>query len=258
MTWDVKQYERFRDERARPFHDLIMRVKPERVRLGADLGCGTGELTAELAARWPDAAFTGVDSSAEMLAAAAPRAIPGRLEFVQGDAATWSPARPLDLLFSNATFQWLDDHVDLLASCASALAPGGVLAVQMPGNFDAPSHRLLAEARGEGPWAGKLGGMERGTQVHTPVWYAEQLAALGFEAIDVWESTYVHVLPGDDAVLEWIKGTALRPILAKLSAVEQPEFLRLLAGKLRLVYPRGAAGTLFPFRRIFFVATRSP
>ena len=253
MTWDVEQYERFRDQRSRPFMDLVARIPLARVRTAVDLGCGTGELTAHLRERWPGAQVHGVDSSAEMLAAAAPRAAPGALTFAQGDAAAWTSAEPVDLVISNALAQWLDDHRGLLARWCGAVAQGGAIAVQMPGNFDAPSHRLLAQARADGPWAERLAGMERGNAVQEPAWYAEQLAAHGFTHVDVWETTYVHVLQGPDAVLEWIKGTALRPVLARLTPQEQPRFLAQLGARLREAYPARPCGVLFPFRRIFLV-----
>lgn len=256
MTWDVQQYERYRDERARPFMDLIARVPLSRVRTAVDLGCGTGELTAHLNERWPGSRVVGLDSSAEMLASAKPREVAGRLTFEQADAATWQAPVPVDLVVSNALAQWLDDHPRLLARWCASVAEGGAIAVQMPGNFDAPSHRLLAEARADGPWAERLAGMERGHAVQTPAWYAEQLALHGFTHVDAWETTYIHVLQGPDAVLEWIKGTALRPVLARLLPQEQPQFLSQLGARLREAYPARSCGTLFPFRRIFFVGGR--
>lgn len=254
--WDVRQYERFRRERARPFHDLMQRVALSRVRRAADLGCGTGELTATLSERWPGARITGVDSSAEMLAAAANHAVPGRLDFVRADAAAWTPDGPLDLLVSNATLHWIPDHARLLPALAGLLAPGGVLAVQMPGNFDAPSHRLVGEVQREGRWAETLAGVERDGVVQPAAWYAERLFASGFAHADVWETTYVHVLPGEDAVLEWLKGTTLRPVLARLPERERAEFLGELGARLARAYPRAAHGTLLPFRRLFLVAVR--
>lgn len=257
MSWDVQQYERYSDERARPFMDLLARLPLADVQTAVDLGCGTGELTALLLDRYPDVKVTGVDSSVEMLTAAVKRTVPVHLLFKMGDAATWKPEAPVDLVVSNALMQWLDDHDTLLDRWSAFVAPGGVMAVQMPGNFDAPSHTLLAEVRADGPWAETLAGMERGGAVHDPSWYAEKLASLGFEHVDAWETTYVHVLQGKDAVLEWIKGTALRPVLAKLSAGDRPLFLETLGARLREAYPQRPYGTLFPFRRIFFVAARA-
>jgi len=198
-----------------------------------------------------------VDSSAEMLAAAQPRAVPGKLAFERADAAHWAPPQPVDLWLSNATFQWLDDHDALLRHAAAHLAPGGAVAVQMPGNFDAPSHRMLAATRADGPWAERLAGMERGTEVHDPSWYVLALSRHGFVDVDAWETTYIHMLSGADPVLEWMKGTALRPVLARLTEAERPRFLDALAARLRDAYPAHSCGTLLPFRRIFFVATRA-
>lgn len=258
MAWDVNQYERFRDERARPFRDLLERVRHPGVERAVDLGCGSGELTATLLDRWPEARVVGVDSSPEMLAAAGPRAIEGRLAFELGDAASWLAPEPFDLVISNATMHWLPDHDKLLPHVAGQLAPGGVLAVQMPGNFDAPSHRAIEDARLDGPWADR----ERAASGREPAiepltWYVQTLFGCGFAVVDAWETTYVHVLPGDDAVLEWIKGTALRPVLARMTADEKPVFLRVLAAKLRASYPAASYGTLLPFRRLFFVAQRA-
>jgi trans-aconitate 2-methyltransferase len=255
MAWDVAEYEAFRDERARPFVDLVSHVANTQVRNVLDLGCGTGELTAGLTGRWPDARIVGVDSSSEMLAAAAARAQGDRLRFVAGDVRSYVPDEPPDVIVSNAVLHWVPDHGPLLARLVAMLAPGGTLAVQMPANFDAASHILIAEAAADGPWAGKLAGVTRNAAVHPLSFYAETLLAAGL-SVDAWETVYLHVLPGDDAVLTWIKGTALRPVLARLEEAERPRFLDTVAAKLRAAYPRSAHGTLFPFRRIFFVARK--
>lgn len=255
MAWDVAQYETFRDERARPFVDLLARVPGARVRSAIDLGCGTGELTRGLLERWPDARIVGVDSSDEMLAAAAPRAVVGRLRFVRGDARSYVPDEPPDLIVSNAVLHWVPDHGPLLARLIAMLAPGGTLAVQMPANFDAASHMLILETAADGPWADKLARVAHHAAVHTLSFYAELLLEAGL-AVDAWETVYLHVLPGDDAVLSWVKGTALRPVLALLDEAEKPRFVAAYAARLRAAYPRAAHGTLFPFRRIFFVARK--
>ena len=257
MAWDVAQYEAFRDERARPFFDLLARVPGDGVRLVVDLGCGTGELTRHLSDRWPEARVIGVDNSADMLAAAASRAIDGRLAFVRGDLAAYTPEAPPGLILSNAAFHWVDDHGPLLDRLAAALAPGGHLAVQMPANFDAASHMLLAETAAEGPWAARLAGSGalRHHAVHPLSFYADRLLAAGLN-VDAWETVYLHLLRGDDAVLAWVRGTALRPVLALLEPGEAAAFNADYAARLRTAYPRGEHGTFFPFRRIFFVATK--
>jgi trans-aconitate 2-methyltransferase len=246
--WDPRQYARYRDERARPFFELLQRV-PERVYgTVADLGCGAGELTRVLADRWPSAKVTGVDNSAEMLAKA--ERLAGRLDFVERDLMAWTAKT--DLVVSNATLQWVPDHERVVAHLAG-LAP--VLAVQMPSNFEEPSHVLMAETAREGPWVAKLSKGWRPNSVKPLGWYVEELWRLGFD-VDAWETVYHHVLPGDDPVLEWTKGTALRPVLALLEPGERAGFLEAYAATLRKAYPKTPNGTRFPFRRIFFVGVR--
>jgi trans-aconitate 2-methyltransferase len=256
MTWDPNQYARFARERSRPFFDLLARVEAPQVTAAVDLGCGAGELTRVLAERWPPARITGVDSSREMLAKAQPLALPGRLRFEQADLAAWRATEPLDLVLSNAALHWVPGHETLLAALAGLLAPGGTLAVQMPNNFDLPSHRLLARLTASPRWQAAVGGLglPRGAVRPLP-WYVHRLREAGFR-VDAWETTYVHVLRGDDAVLEWMKGTALRPILGRLSPADEDELLQELGDGLRAAYPAEGGDTLFPFPRIFFVAVR--
>ncbi len=253
MSWDPVQYGRYRDERSRPFFDLLARVPDRPYRRIADLGCGDAELTRALAERWPGARVTGVDRSAEMLAAARP--LHGRLELVQGDLASWRPPEPLDLLVSNAALQWVPDHAAVLPRLAGLVAPGGAIAVQVPGNHDSPSHVELLRLAGEEPWRSRLEGRWRPHAVEPLAWYAETLRGLGWD-VDAWETTYLHFLAGPDPVLEWMKGTALRPVLSLLGP-DGPRFLEALAPRFRAAYPAGSGGTYFPFRRLFFVATRA-
>lgn len=260
-VWDPAVYQRYGDERARPFVDLLARVGAEAPTQVVDLGCGPGDQTATLLQRWPAAAVTGVDSSAEMLAAAAPRAVPGRLSFVHADLRSWRPPAPVDVVVSNATLQWVPDHLALLPSLAGMLAPGGWLALQVPGNFTAPSHTLLAEQRFSPRWREQVGdGADRAAAVHDSATYARVLLGLPDVAlrVDAWETTYLHVLQGPDAVLEWTRGTALRPVLQALDdPAEREAFLAEYAGRLRDAYPAQEWGTPFPFRRIFVVAHRA-
>lgn len=252
--WDPATYQRYGDERGRPFDDLLARVdctSPGRV---VDLGCGPGERTRTLLDRWPTASVLGVDSSAEMIESAAAHAVPGRLEFLQADLRDWRPAAPVDVLVSNATLQWVPDHVELLPALVSLLAPGGWLGLQVPGNFAEPSHTLLAELRQSPRWRHRVGEQAvRSAAVAEPATYLAALAALGLQ-VDAWETTYLHVLAGQDAVMQWTKGTALRPVLAVLGGVEQAAFLAEYATQLRAAYPRRDYGTVLPFRRIFAVA----
>lgn len=254
MPWDPAQYARYADERSRPFFDLFHRVPALEARLVVDLGCGSGELTARLLDRFPNARVIGVDNSPEMLAKAAAHRIAGRLEFVEADLASFEPPAPPDLLFSNAAVHWVPEHDALLPRWAAMLAPAGALAVQMPGNHDAPSHRTIREVLSRAAW------QERGLSpeprhVQPLAFYGERLLALGLQ-VEAWETTYLHVLAGPHAVLEWVKGTALRPTLARLQPAEQSEFLAELGAALDAAYPSRDGRTLFPFRRLFFVAQR--
>jgi trans-aconitate 2-methyltransferase len=255
-VWDPGQYERFADERSRPFFDLVRRIGAERPAIVADLGCGTGALTATLADRWPEAAVEGVDSSAEMIAAAAGLAVPGRLRFTLGDLRDWRPPAPADVVVSNAVLQWVPEHVSLLERWVVCLRPGGWLAFQVPGNDESPSHSLLAALRRSPRWRDVAGEGRSGHRVLEPGEYLERLGALGC-AVDAWETTYLHVLRGADPVLEWVKGSALRRVLRALGAgPEREAFLAEYAALLREAYPAGPLGTVLPFRRLFVVARR--
>ena len=254
FNWEPGRYLEYRAERLRPAIDLLARVPlevPERI---ADLGCGPGNATALLAARWPRAALVGVDSSAKMLERA--RQTGPSADWVQADLADWRPDGDFDLLYSNATLQWLPDHGPVLTRWFAALAPGGCLAVQMPRNFDAPSHRLIAETLANGPWADRLAGLRRTRPVAEPEVYADLFADLG-APLDLWETTYLHILDGDDPVFRWVSGTALRPILGQLMPDEVAPFQAALAARLAAAYPKRKDGrTLFPFRRLFLVARK--
>jgi trans-aconitate 2-methyltransferase len=253
VRWDPAQYSRFAAKRDRPFFDLTSRIDAIAPRHVVDIGCGQGHLTARLAQRWPQASVEGFDSSPEMIADAA--GLPG-VTFSVADAANWQPPADVDVIVSNAALQWVPDHQQLIARWSSALPSGGWVAVQVPGNFDLPSHALMRRLAGEKQWATKLQGVLPHTDaVGTPESYAKVLLDAGLDA-DVWETTYVHVLPGDDPVLEWIRGTGLRPILAALSPPDAEEFETQLAAELRRAYPQGPHGTLFPFRRVFAVGRR--
>lgn len=255
MHWDPQQYTRYADERGRPFLDLVARVGASAPRRVVDVGCGPGALTALLAQRWPAALVEGIDSSPDMIDAAGPlRSV--RLSFRVADAAQWEPPADLDVIISNATLQWVPDHFPVVERWAEALPPGGWLAVQVPGNFGSPSHTLMRELAESARWRSVLGGVLRHRDaVGTPEQYAALLLGCGL-AVDVWETTYLHVLSGADPVLEWVRGTGLRPVLAALSPADQAAFEAEYAAALRDAYPQTEQGTLFPFRRIFAVAER--
>ncbi|TVL93849.1 trans-aconitate 2-methyltransferase [Streptomyces sp. SAJ15] len=265
--WDPRQYLRHASLRTRPFLDLLARIaeppaasgRPIRI---ADLGCGPGNVTALLADRWPSAHITGYDNSAEMLAEARCHAgeTPGggRLDFRSADAADWEPGETYDLIVSNAALQWVPNHARSFERWVDSLAPGGTLAFQVPGNFTSPSHALLGELCDAPQWRERLEGFgRRFVHILDPVDYLERLTALGC-AVDAWETVYVPMLDGQDPVLEWVKGTALRPVLTELhdDPEASEEFLAQYRDLLRKAYPAGPYGTPFPHRRIFVNARR--
>jgi trans-aconitate 2-methyltransferase len=274
--WNPRQYRVYASERARPFFELLARIDVDAPAYVVDLGCGPGERTADLAARWPDAVVEGIDSSEQMIAEARragqgrdrPHAAAERVRggahglaagprFSVGDLAEWAPDRPVDVIFSNAALQWVPGHQRLLPRWAEALVPGGRLAFSMPGNFDAPSHIILRELCESPRWRDRLAQAVRHDVVAAPADYLRLLSGLGC-GVDAWETTYLQVLPGADPVLDWMRGTALRPVLDALpDAAESEEFIAELAGRLREVYPRGPHGTVFPFRRIFVIAGKA-
>jgi trans-aconitate 2-methyltransferase len=256
-TWDPQQYLRFADERGRPFAELVHRIggEPATVQSVVDLGCGPGNLTATLLDSFPHAMIVGVDSSESMLADAAPLATE-RLRFERGTVQDWRPSAPVDVLVSNATLQWVPNHLQLLPRLVESVSPGGWLAFQLPGNLDDAHHQRIAEVCARPRWAPTVGDApNRGLVAHSPVEYADVLANLGM-TVDVWTTSYLHILTGEDPVLEWVKGTGMRPVLARLSSQEQIEFCAELAPLLRSDFPSRRWGTPFPFRRIFVVAQR--
>jgi trans-aconitate 2-methyltransferase len=252
--WDAAQYLRYADERSRPFGDLLARVAGANLRFVVDLGCGPGNLTRTLVERWPSAQVLGVDHSAEMLERARPLAMPGRLHFVQADIACWRPEKPVDLIVSNAALQWVPDQDVLIPRLVKLLSPDGTLAVQMPYHFQDPAHLVIEATKAAPRWRESLQGVGLHQQSVRPLlWYVERLHDLGL-TVDAWQTTYVHVLSGEDPVLEWFKGSALRPLLNALGPHAQAEFLRELGDRLKAAYPPRGGVTLLPFPRLFFVA----
>jgi trans-aconitate 2-methyltransferase len=254
MTWNPERYLAFGDQRTRPAIDLLARVPLAEAARIVDLGCGPGNSTALLVERWPAAEVIGVDNSHEMLAKA--RASGLRAGWVEADISTWAPEDPPDLIYSNAALHWLADHERLLPKLLGYLRPGGALALQMPRNFEAASHVLLRETARSGPWASRLKGSRATASVATSAWYYDLLEPHA-ATLDVWETEYLHVLDGDDPVLMWTRGTALRPVMDALDERHHEAFEAAYAARLREAYPKRADGrTLFPFRRLFIVAQR--
>jgi trans-aconitate 2-methyltransferase len=253
--WDPGQYRRFAGERARPFAELIARIGASEPHTVVDLGCGPGDLTVDLSRRWPGAAVHGVDNSPEMIEAAGKwEGHPG-ISFELADLRDWAPASPVDVITCNAVLQWVPGHLGLLPRWVSWLSGGGWLAFQLPGNFDQPPHTVIAEMAASSRWRSLIGAGAFAQQAGDPVDYLEVLAGTGCRA-DAWETTYLHVLSGADPVVEWVKGTALRPVLATLDDAQTEEFLAEYRDRMRQAYPPRPFGTILPFRRVFAVAHR--
>lgn len=263
-AWDPGQYHKFSDHRRRPALELLARASSADPGLAVDLGCGTGEITRLIAERWPGAGVQGVDHSPDMLARARAGDEAAGVEWIEADIAAWSPASPPGLLYANASLQWVDGHEALFPRLFRSLAPGGVLAVQMPLSREARSHLLMHEVlAGGGP-----GGAPLGTEalrreiarrwVLDPAEYFDLLAAAGAVRLDVWTTEYLQALGGEDPVFEWVSGTGLRPILNGLAGEERDRFLERYRAALRAAYPRRPDGaTLYPFPRLFIVAVRA-
>jgi len=255
MSWDPNQYLKFSQPRLRPAIDLLNRIDLDSPQNIYDLGCGAGNVTAALLRRWPQAQITGVDNSAPMLAQAQ-KLLP-QVQWVEQRLDEWNPPSAADLIYSNAAIQWLPDHQRLFPALIAHLAPGGVLAVQMPRNFAAPSHTLIAHTALEGPWRSKLEPLLHSAPVAEPAVYYSMLAPLAAN-LDIWESEYLQVLTGKDPIKEWTLGTALLPILARLESSERDAFESDYARRLRDAYPQREDGvTLFPFRRLFIVLRKA-
>jgi trans-aconitate 2-methyltransferase len=250
--WNADVYLAFADQRGRPFFDLMSRVGAEKPRRVVDLGCGPGNLTVTLAERWPDAAIEAWDSSPGMVESARERGVDARV----GDVRDWEPKPDTDVVLSNATLQWVPEHAELLVRWARALAPGAWIAMQVPGNFEAPSHEAVRAVARREPFANRLRDMpfRDGKVVYTAVEYANLLTDAGCR-VDAWETVYTHELTGQHPVLDWITGTALRPVIDRLSEEAWQQFRQQLIPLLDEAYPARPDGrTFFPFRRVFVVA----
>ena len=257
-AWDPQQYNRFERQRDRAAIDLLSQLPddldPHEI---WDIGCGTGQHAALLKRRWPDARVHGLDSSAAMLEQA--RGLPDDVDWVQGDLEAWKPAAPVDLILANASLQWAPDHAELFRRLTEALAPDGVLAVQMPMAWETRHHTLMRQTAADVPWSARLKGVDTIQPLLAAEAYYDAVADL-CEEVDVWSTTYLHVLDGENAVLEWMKGTALRPYLTALceDPANRDAFLARLAQVLGEAFPRRPEGmTLLPFPRLFLLARRS-
>lgn len=256
--WDPTQYRKFSDHRLRPALELLARVPLESPDAVYDLGCGSGQITRLMADRWPAAWVCGVDHSVEMIGQASRE--PGRVEWLEAEIDEWRPERTPDLIYANASLHWLEDHARLFPRLAGYLSSGGCLAVQMPLSWDAPSHRSMRETLANGGPQGQPLGTAELRQTVDRKWVEDPEVYYGLLAerarsLDIWETEYLQVLEGDDPVLEWVKGTGLRPILNGLDDAEREVFLQEYSRRLRAAYPMRANGqTLYPFRRLFLVA----
>ncbi len=252
--WNPAQYLRYGSERLRPALDLMSRIQVESPETVYDLGCGTGTITGILKERWPDAKVTGVDSSASMLELT--QDVETGVYWQHSDLNHWQPESAADVVYSNAALHWLDGHEQLFPRLMEAVKPGGVLAVQMPENFGAPSHTSIADTVREGAWAERLAPFQREHPVAEPAFYYDMVSQMS-SSVDMWETTYMHILEGEDPVVEWTKATMLRPLFDNLNDEEEAAFLKSYTEKVAKAYPHSADGkTVLPFKRLFIVAVK--
>ncbi len=250
MTWDPDHYLRFADHRARPGIELLARINHNDPSMVVDIGSGPGNLTALLARRWPNARVVGVDSSPAMVAAA--RTDHPHIEWVEADIGRWTPDRAVDVLYSNATLHWLDDHQAIFPRLRSWVAAGGTMAVQMPDNWRAPTHRVPAELLDDGSWPPAAVDALLRDRLSSPEEYRQWLQPAD---LDLWRTTYYQLLPGPDAVWNWVTGSVLRPVLAALDESERSRFAALCRQRYADSYPEDSRGdVLLPFSRLFMVA----
>ena len=254
--WNAAQYLRFEDERTRPSIDLLARVPLTGPARCIDLGCGPGNSTELVAARFPQAQVEGLESSPDMLEKARKR-LP-QLSFTLGDVGSWVVEGGYDLIFANAVLQWLPDHASLFPQLVGSLKPGGCLAVQMPDNLDRPSHVAMREVAMEQPWADQLApSLAARTKIGSFGDYRRWLTAAGCR-VDLWQTTYVHELQGLGAIADWFRSTGLKPFLDRLHADEQETYLARYLARIAPSYPVESDGkVLLPFPRLFIVATKS-
>jgi trans-aconitate 2-methyltransferase len=254
MTWDPKTYLSFESERTRPAAELLARIPLDTPNRVIDLGCGPGNSTALLASRWPNANLEGLDNSAEMLEQAKASGV--RASWIQSDIASWSPAHACDVIYANAAFQWVGHHATLLPKLMSHVAPRGAFAFQVPRNFDEPSHTILRALSDEPRWRDQLKSARDWHTVHSPSEYYAMLEPHATR-LDIWETEYLQILEGEDAVYRWTSGTGARPFINALSGKDREDFISEYKNRLNKAYPQRPTGrTLFPFQRLFCVAMK--
>lgn len=252
--WDADTYLKFANERTQPSIDLVQRINLQNPRRIIDLGCGPGNSTEALRRRWPDASITGLDNSQQMIDAAREAYPDG--SWVMADASSWQADEPFDLVFSNAMLHWLPDHATVCSHLLRQVVPGGALAVQLPAHYDSPLHREIVEVSKDPAWNDRMQNARAAVTFEPPSFYYD-LFRPGTSRLDLWETTYYHTVDGPEAVIEWFRGTGLRPFLEALPAGERLQFERMLLDRYQKTYPRRASGqVLFPFRRLFFIAYR--
>lgn len=254
-SWDANLYLQFANERTQPALDLIARINLAHPRRIIDLGCGPGNSTAMLRRRWPESDVVGLDNSAEMIAAAT-QAYPSE-KWVLADAASWTADTPFDIVFSNATLQWLPDHATLFPHLMAQLAPAGVMAVQVPYCYESPLHQVVLEVASAASWRHRMEASRDTFTKETPSVYYDLLQPLTSH-LDMWETEYFHQMDGPESIVNWYRGTGLRPFLEALDTEEEKRhFEQMVLDGYTRAYPRQKNGrVLFPFRRLFMVACR--
>lgn len=254
-AWSPSQYLKFAEERTRPAAELLSRVPLDHPRRIVDVGCGPGNSTELLVARYPHAEVLGIDSSPEMIAAARQR-LPAA-DFAVADIDGFVPAPHVDLLFANAVFQWVPRHLDVVARLLAAMPEGGAIALQVPDNLDEPTHMLMAGVARSGRWREKFAVPVPRDPIPSPAAYYDRLRPFA-ASIDIWRTTYHHVLDDAAAIVEWVRGTGLRPWLDRLAPDEREDYLAAYTGRIAESYPPLVDGrVMLRFPRLFVVAVRA-
>jgi trans-aconitate 2-methyltransferase len=256
MNWDPKQYLKYADERFRPAYDLIAQIPLQSPKIIYDLGCGTGHLTLALSNFWPDAQIIGIDSSNEMLEKA--KTLNANISWENQSIENWTPQNgKADIIFSNSVLHWLDNHEKVFIKLIDSLNPGGILAIQMPNNFKEPTHTTAFEIiKSNKDWKSRFLSFLNHEPVHDFSFYYK-LFSNGTNFINAWESTYFHLLSGTSPVVEWVKGSFLKPLLDQMPSEDKVKFLKIYTDKIAIHYPSQPNNTtILPFKRLFLVVTK--